>query len=134
MTKRNGGKLRGHKTYRIDKGHNIFSREREYFYTDDDSPVDFDNNRDCIKCGLAPTEEGHDPCIANLPGVDFACCGHGNVFHAYVKLTDRPFQSIRGQEALDKMEKLKNEYEDTGLSAETLAAIDIVLGRDKDNE
>ena len=23
------------------------------------------------------TPEGHDPCIANLPGVVFACCGHG---------------------------------------------------------
>lgn len=20
---------------------------------------------------------GHDPCIANLPGVAYACCGHG---------------------------------------------------------
>lgn len=32
----------------------------------------------CVACGAAgPTSEGHDPCIANLPGVDFACCGHG---------------------------------------------------------
>jgi hypothetical protein len=23
------------------------------------------------------TPEGHDPCIARLPGVRYACCGHG---------------------------------------------------------
>lgn len=33
--------------------------------------------RNCIKCGLLPTPQGHDPCIANLPGVASACCGHG---------------------------------------------------------
>lgn len=32
----------------------------------------------CPACGaVEPTPEGHDPCIADLPGVDFACCGHG---------------------------------------------------------
>lgn len=31
----------------------------------------------CPRCGLKATEDGHDPCIANLPNVDFACCGHG---------------------------------------------------------
>src|SRR3954462_3208827 len=31
----------------------------------------------CKRCGLARTPKGHDPCIANLPGVVFACCGHG---------------------------------------------------------
>jgi hypothetical protein len=32
----------------------------------------------CIKCGLRRTAQGHDPCIANLPGVKNACCGHGD--------------------------------------------------------
>jgi hypothetical protein len=31
----------------------------------------------CKRCGLVRTSERHDPCIANLPGVVFACCGHG---------------------------------------------------------
>jgi hypothetical protein len=31
----------------------------------------------CVKCGLKRTAAGHDPCIANLPGVRHACCGHG---------------------------------------------------------
>lgn len=32
---------------------------------------------DCNLCGKKRTKDGHDPCIANLPGVKFACCGHG---------------------------------------------------------
>ncbi len=31
----------------------------------------------CVHCGKNPTRQGHDPCIADLPGVVFACCGHG---------------------------------------------------------
>jgi len=39
----------------------------------------------CARCGLTRTPEGHDPCIANLPGVVGACCGHG-VAEAYLEL------------------------------------------------
>lgn len=31
----------------------------------------------CPKCNMKPTEKGHDPCIANLEDVKYACCGHG---------------------------------------------------------
>jgi hypothetical protein len=30
------------------------------------------------------TREGHDPCIARLPGVRYACCGHG-VHEGYIQ-------------------------------------------------
>lgn len=43
--------------------------------------------RTCPKCGIKQTAEGHDPCIALLPGVDFACCGHG-VTRGYIKFTN----------------------------------------------
>lgn len=34
--------------------------------------------RPCRKCGATHrTETGQDPCIADLPGVLHACCGHG---------------------------------------------------------
>jgi hypothetical protein len=33
--------------------------------------------RPCAVCHRLRTPEGHDPCIANLPGVIQACCGHG---------------------------------------------------------
>jgi hypothetical protein len=31
----------------------------------------------CYACGERQTPEGHDPCLGTLPGVKFACCGHG---------------------------------------------------------
>lgn len=37
----------------------------------------------CPLCGKMSTDERHDHCIANLPGVKFACCGHG-IRDAYV--------------------------------------------------
>lgn len=41
----------------------------------------------CKLCDEPRTERGHDPCIANLPGVVFACCGHG-LENGYIKFTD----------------------------------------------
>lgn len=41
----------------------------------------------CILCKRHRTPEGHDPCIANLPGVNFGCCGHG-VKKGYVSFKD----------------------------------------------
>lgn len=31
----------------------------------------------CPECGLARGEDKVDPCLGKLPGVLFACCGHG---------------------------------------------------------
>lgn len=31
----------------------------------------------CVKCNRQKTPHGHDPCIADLPCVSSACCGHG---------------------------------------------------------
>lgn len=50
----------------------------------------------CRKCRLPRTPEGHDPCIAGLPGVAFACCGHGSeTSRAYVCFADG--RVIRGE-------------------------------------
>lgn len=48
-------------------------------YADTSEPVADDptQRRPCARCGMPPTETGADPCIADLPGVVFACCGHG---------------------------------------------------------
>lgn len=45
-------------------------------YTDNGKSI-YEEPRPCPKCGEFRTEDGHDPCIKNLPGVKFACCGHG---------------------------------------------------------
>jgi hypothetical protein len=46
-------------------------------YVDDGTPVDPRNPRPCLGCGAKIKEGEHDPCIANLPGTQYACCGHG---------------------------------------------------------
>lgn len=34
----------------------------------------------CPFCGLKREKDfGPDPCLGELPGVDFACCGHGGM-------------------------------------------------------
>ena len=42
-----------------------------------------DSNKPCVKCGLLPDKNGHDPCLKNLPNVKSACCGHG-VHNGYI--------------------------------------------------
>lgn len=57
-------------------------------YCDDLSPLEENNLRPCTKCGLHPNDfGGDDPCIAGLPGVRNACCGHGRD-DAYVEFDD----------------------------------------------
>jgi len=41
----------------------------------------------CRLCEEPRTPKGHDPCIANLPGVLYACCGHGEE-RGYIKFED----------------------------------------------
>lgn len=43
----------------------------------------------CRHCGaLRPMSNGQDPCIADLPGVIAACCGHGNPAFGYLLFED----------------------------------------------
>ncbi len=53
----------------------------------------------CPKCNRQITENGHDPCLANLPGVDYACCGHGTV-EGYI--TFKNGITIRGNFKVEK--------------------------------
>ena len=43
-------------------------------------------DRPCPLCGKPPTRRGYDPCLANLPSVNNACCGHG-MYTPYATLT-----------------------------------------------
>jgi len=67
-----------------------------------------DEKRTCAACGRDSVTVGldeHDACIAELPGVKFACCGH-------LEDDGRPYLVedddliYRGQEALDRMRAL----------------------------
>jgi hypothetical protein len=45
-----------------------------------------------------------DPCVGFVPGVSHACCGHGEVRHAYAVLGGEPDQ---GCEAIDEFVVLR---------------------------
>lgn len=68
-------------------GHRIISYRgsEEWFYADTGESTA--ESRACIKCNNFATKEGHDPCIVNLPGVQFACCGHG-ITEGYIHFWD----------------------------------------------
>ncbi len=45
--------------------------------------------RRCRRCGSGLNVAGKaDPCLGRLPGVDNACCGHGDPEHAYIRFTN----------------------------------------------
>ena len=69
------GFRRGHLViYDLDK--------KKWLYDDTKKPPTME--RPCKRCGKSPTPEGHDACLGILPGVKFACCGHG-VTRIYTK-------------------------------------------------
>jgi hypothetical protein len=56
----------------------------------DDGLIETDRytvTRRCPACLKPRTIEGHDPCLGALPGVNFACCGHG-VHRGYISFTN----------------------------------------------
>lgn len=80
--------------------------KKQFLYVDDGTvAVTTHSERPCKKCNRLPTKDGHDPCIPNLPGVEFACCGHGET-EGYIKFNDG--QVIRFY--LTETETTENEY------------------------
>ncbi len=77
------------------QGHGIYF-DKAWHYVDDDTTVK-DSIRPCGKCDKLATADGHDSCIANLPGVRNACCGHGDASAAYIEFDD--LSIIRGSAA-----------------------------------
>jgi hypothetical protein len=71
-------------------------------------PSEFDLPRPWVDgrfsvCFRKPSDLGHNPCIANLPGVRHACCGHG-CETAY--LVTEPGVVLRGLAASRLMRRL----------------------------
>ena len=58
-------------------GHGTFNdRKGAWRYLESGSLVIPGRTYPCFRCGRL-ANRGQDHCIANLPAVDFACCGHG---------------------------------------------------------
>lgn len=57
--------------------------------------------RDCDACGAWIWAQHPDPCLGHLPGVKYACCGHGD--YGYVWFTNGrriPFRSQTGERGI----------------------------------
>jgi hypothetical protein len=73
------------------RGHRVIDDGTGWKY-DDGHP--FDDSRPCATCKVMHEEDGPDPCLGWLPGVDFACCGHGDPSYEYVKVKDKIYNSV----------------------------------------
>ena len=102
-------------------GHPAYSNGKEPRWADNDELVPKapdgssmpDENHPCPKCNKMPGPSGHDPCIDQLEGVSFACCGHGDDSDSYVAFdqedaaaTGRP-KVLRGEEAQEYFRLVK---------------------------
>ncbi len=92
------------------RGHKIEDKDDVFVFSDNLEPVaDNWQKRGCGHCGLKDTPEGHDGCLGTLDEsiVMNACCGHGNNPEAYIQFWDG--ESLRGIEAIEIQNKLRNE-------------------------
>lgn len=48
----------------------------------------------CPFCGLRAELEGPDPCLGELPGVESACCGHGE-HEGWIRFERGPQLAVR---------------------------------------
>ncbi|MCU1617363.1 MAG: hypothetical protein JWO98_4903 [Frankiales bacterium] len=80
-----GSFLRGHRA--------VTYNGCDWVYLDDGTTADAD--RPCVKCGISAGGKGRpDACLGWLPGVDFACCGHGVPGQEYVKASGVVYPSV----------------------------------------
>jgi hypothetical protein len=71
------------------RGHEIvLTDEHGWIYSDTGKPTLDDPARPCGYCDRPNTPEGHDACLADLPGVINACCGHGEPRKSYIQFAD----------------------------------------------
>lgn len=83
------------------RGHEIdydFSTD-SWHYVADKAPVQGTPERSCTLCERTAADRGPDPCLGMIEGVKAACCGHGEVFYAYVLYEDG--RDVRYEDALD---------------------------------
>jgi hypothetical protein len=75
------------------RGHPIIWANRKWIFEDNYSPIPSYGGkvRPCKECGRlfeGSCEDEPDPCLGILPGVDNACCGHGDPTKAYIRFTN----------------------------------------------
>lgn len=74
-------------------------------YFDNNKNVELDEKRPCKKCNKYNIGE-YDNCIGKLPGVIFACCGHGQ--EGYITFENGITIRFNAIKSVEKWIKLKN--------------------------
>jgi len=92
------------KPFENHRGHPTYITGVKERYVDTGVSISSDYDRPCLLCGKPPTVEGHDGCIGTLKDVQYACCGHGQPYFAFIKFLDGTL--IREEEALLKIEEM----------------------------
>ena len=67
------------------RGHDIKGSSTGWVYSDTGESVLGNPTRPCGKCGGLNRSDEYDPCLAKLPGVINACCGHGDRDASYIQ-------------------------------------------------
>ena len=77
----------------------------DWIYTDtgEVNTIEANTIKPCNHCGKSPILD-QDACIANLPNVTYACCGHGRVADCYMVYKDG--KVLRGKAAREEMLRL----------------------------
>lgn len=75
------------------RGHLITSEDGINWHYEDGQP--YGEDRPCASCGILAGSDEPDPCLGWLEGVDFACCGHGDISYEYVKVGDIRYDSVK---------------------------------------
>ncbi len=83
------------------RGYPVFEKDSRWYYKDTGQLVGPNwKDRPCGHCGKPDTDDGHDGCLGELPGVNNACCGHGKHNEAYIQFKNGV--TIRGFETIEK--------------------------------
>lgn len=92
------GRMRGHVVVRDEDGVLRYKDNSERVAA---GPPD----RACDRCKQKGTSRGHDACLGTLPGVRYACCGHGDKRYAYIHFETG--ETIREEAAITVMRMIK---------------------------
>jgi hypothetical protein len=104
--------VRGHSVITHDDGHSWHWEDTGDLVVDEAIAEDVDPEtfeRPCVRCEQYATPDGHDACIAGLPGVSNACCGHG-IDPPYIQFDDEGVfrEVVKFMRTLNKTEVAPN--------------------------
>jgi hypothetical protein len=90
-------------TYSRNRGRYIEFHDGKWYFSDTQEEIN--GKVKCNHCGMEMKDDEYDSCLGKLPGVKYACCGHGEISECYIQFLDDTV--IRGKDAKDLQDILK---------------------------